>query len=244
MTQALASLREFSFLSAVFRLLLALIAGVLVGYGRSRTQRAAGLRTYTLIAVGSALSVMISLYLYEMLHGPWLPVVETVGQKFDATRYAAQTITGIGFLGAGIIFKIAHSQVSGLTTATGLFAVVCIGICAGSGFYEAVLIAILIVILVLNVMWPLERQFKRRMRNINLYVELYSIDDIAVISDLIESMNAQIFDIELERTERTEKGYPSAVFNIKMSKENRSHSAMLSSVAEMPCVQSVQELIS
>ncbi|MBR5366193.1 MAG: MgtC/SapB family protein [Clostridia bacterium] len=244
MIQALAFLREFNLASTVLRLLLAMIGGGLVGYGRSKKQRAAGLRTYTLICIGSALSVMISLYLYEMLHGPWLATVEAVGEKFDASRIAAQTISGIGFLGAGIIFKVAHGQVSGLTTATGLFAVVCIGIAAGAGFYECVILAIIIVILVLNVMSPLESRFKRTVRNINLYVEFASVDDIGTIADRIRDMDAQIFEIDIERTERTENLFPSAVFNLKLSKENHSHSAMLSSVAEMPCVHSVQELIS
>ena len=244
MTQFFSSLREFNFLSAVFRLLLAMAGGGVIGYGRSQKQRAAGLRTYTLICIGSALSVLLSLYLYEMLRGPWQETVMQVGEKYDATRIAAQAISGIGFLGAGIIFKVAHSQVSGLTTATGLFAAVTLGIAAGAGFYECVILAIVLVQLVLNVMSPLESQFKRKMRNITLYVEFGSVDDIGVVTDLIEHMNAQIYEIDIERTERTDKGFPSAVINMKLSRENHSHSAMLSSVAELPCVHSVQELIS
>lgn len=72
-----------------------------------------------LVCLGAASAVLISLYLNEMLHGLWAETTAEVGSKFDAARMAAQTVTGIGFLGAGIIIKVSHQQVSGLTTATG-----------------------------------------------------------------------------------------------------------------------------
>ena len=187
---------------------------------------------------------MISLYEYQMLTGQWRTVAEEVGLKYDASRLAAQTITGIGFLCAGIIIKIAHQQVNGLTTATGLFATVCMGIAAGAGFYECVLAALVLIILVLNVMSPLEISFKRRLRHITLNVEFRDLEDISTITDVIRSNDAQIFDIDVERSEISGDKYPSAIFILKLSKKNHSHSGMLSSVAELPCVHSVQELIS
>ena len=115
-------LRQFTFGSLVLRLLLALASGGVIGYGRSKKNCAAGLRTYMLISLGAALSITITLYEYQMLHSAWAETVAVVGEKFDASRLAAQAVTGIGFLGAGTILKVAHQQVKGLTTATGLFA--------------------------------------------------------------------------------------------------------------------------
>ena len=243
--QVLQYLREFNLASVCLRLFLAVLSGSVLGYGRARKQRAAGMRTYTLICIGAALSVIVSLYEYEMLQGQWREVVMRVGEKFDVSRLAAQTLSGIGFLGAGIIFKVAHQQVSGLTTATGLFATVALGIAAGAGFYECVLIALLLIHLVLNVMTPLESRFKRLTRNITLYVEFRSLDDLEEISREIEAQDAQIFDIDVERSEEDKEGNPpSAVIVIKLSRANHSHSGMLSSVAELACVRSVEELIS
>lgn len=244
MLAAMEYLRAFSFGTVVLRLVLAMLCGGVIGYGRSQKARAAGLRTYMLISVGAALSVLLTLYEYEMLTGPWADVVAQVGQKFDASRLASQVVTGIGFLGAGIIVKAAHQQVKGLTTATGLFATVCMGIAAGAGFYECVLLALVLIVLVLNVMTPLEAAFKRRLRNITLYVEFNSAEDINTITYVMEEQNAQIFDIDIERTERHGDKYPSAIFILQLSRTNQSHSGMLSSVAELPCVQSVRELIS
>ena len=234
MIQALNPLREFTFLSVLFRLLLAMTAGGVIGYGRSRKERTAGFRTYMIISLGAAMAVLITLYLYEL--EPW--------EKFDASRLASQVITGIGFLGAGIIIKAAHQQVRGLTTATGLFATVCMSIAAGAGFYELVLLALLTIVLVLNVMWPLELLYKRRLRNITLNVEFNSVGDLDTISEVMRAQHAKIFDVDVERSERSGDKYPSAIFILQLSRQNHSHSGMLSSVAELSCVQSVQELIS
>ena len=84
----------------------------------------------------AAMAALITLYQYQMLTGPWSPVVEEVGMKFDASRLASSVITGIGFLGAGIIMKVAHQQVNGLTTAAGLWTTGIISLAIGSGYYE------------------------------------------------------------------------------------------------------------
>lgn len=243
MAAALEALRQFTLPAAVLRLLLAMVSGGVVGYGRSRKNRSAGFRTYILISLGAAMAVLLTLYIYAMLKGGWSAVTEEVGLKFDASRIAASVITGIGFLGAGIIVKAAHQQVIGLTTATGLFATVIMGMASGAGFYECVIVALLLIVLVLNVMSPLEIAFKRRLRNITLNVEFSSVEDIAAITSAIEDEGAKVYDIDVERMERSRDKYPSAIFILQLSRDNPSHSGMLTSIAELACVHSVQELI-
>jgi putative Mg2+ transporter-C (MgtC) family protein len=187
--------------------------------------------------------MMIGLYMYEMLHGPWIEMLKAVGEKTDVTRIPTQTISGIGFLGAGIIFKVAHYQVSGLTTATGLFAAVVIGIAVGAGFYVGVLAALILVMLVLHVMAPAKNVFKQHGLNITIYVEFESVDDVSAVSEVIESLGARLFEVDIERAEAVGDLKPSALFDARLSRENRSHFVMLSSVAELPCVSSVQEIM-
>ena len=243
MIPALDCLREFRCATVILRLVLAMICGGVVGYGRSQKARAAGFRTYILISIGAAMAVLLTLYEYRMLNTLWADTVSRVGMKFDASRLASQVLTGIGFLGAGIIIKVAHQQVSGLTTATGLFATVCMGIACGAGFYELVLITLLLIVVVLNVMAPLEILFKRRLRNITLNVEFTELADVQTITEVIQAQAARIYDIDVERSERSGNKWPSAIFILQLSKENHSHSGMLSAVAELNCVRSVQELI-
>ena len=97
-----------------------------------------------------------------------------------------------------------------------------------------------IVIVVLNRMTPMEAGFKRRLRNITLTVEMTSPEDIQTVRKMIEGEGATIFDINIE----SESAPVSAIFAFRASREKSSHSAMLSSVAGLPCVISVQELIS
>ena len=237
-------LREFTFLSICLRLLLSAFAGGIIGYGRSKKKRAAGLRTYMLTSMGAALTLVLALYDYNMLSSSWADAVEAVGSmKLDVSRYSSQVIAGIGFLSAGSILAAAHQQVSGLTTAIGLVGSVCIGLACGAGFFELVIVSVLLIIFSMEVLGPVELAFKRRRRNITIYVEFEKLEDVSKISELILSHNEQIFDIDVEQTKKKGTSMPGAIFDVKMSRENASHSEMLSSIAELHCVRSIQELV-
>ena len=244
MNELLSHLRDFTFTTVILRLLLAFLCGTVIGYGRTRKHRSAGLRTFILTSIGAALTVLLATYEYKMLCGPWADVVQDVGLKFDGSRYSAQVISGIGFLAAGTIISIGHQQVSGLSTAAGLFASVCMGMAAGAGFYECVIVVLVILVIVLDVMWPLEPAFKRRLRNITIFVEFNALEDLNAISDRVRSRNATIYDIEIERSKREKDKYPCAILILKMSREKPSHSGMLSPIAELDCVRTIHELIS
>lgn len=244
MNDLILQIKDFTFLSVLLRLVLAFVSGTAIGYGRARKRRSAGLRTYILTSIGAALTVLLATYEYEMLCGPWASVVQEVGLKFDGSRYSAQVISGIGFLAAGTIISTGHQQVAGLSTASGLFASVCMGMAAGAGFFECVLVVLVILVIVLDVMWPLEPAFKRRLRNITLYVEFNAIEDLNEITETIRSRKARIYDIEIERYHRDKNNYPCAILVLKMGREKPSHSGMLSSIAELDCVRAIQELIS
>ncbi|MBO4635799.1 MAG: MgtC/SapB family protein [Clostridiales bacterium] len=236
-------LKEFNFWSVLFRLVLAMASGGIIGYGREKKERNAGLRTYMLISIGAALTVLISECEYELLCSRWAYVAELCELKFDGTRYAAGVLAGIGFLAAGTIIASAHQQVSGLTSAIGLFAAAVLGIASGAAFYECVIPAIVVVVFCMEVLQPFEILFKRRLRNITITVKFNKEDDIRVIRKTIERQGATIFDIDIEEDESGED-HMSAIFSMKMSKEKSSHSEMLSSIAELPCVRSLHELIS
>lgn len=244
MASVIEYLRGFNALSVILRMMLALTGGGMLGYGRARKQSNAGLRTYTLVSLGAALTMLISLYEYEMLNADWHYLYTVADVKFDGTRYAAQVLSGLGFLATGTILSIGHQQVTGLTTAIGLFTAGCIGIAAGAGFYEIVIAGILLVIFAMEVLQPAERSFKRRLRNITVYVEFESIRDVGTISDIIKSRSATIFNIDVERSERIDDCPPAAIITMKLDRQQSSHSAMLSSIAELECVSAVRELIS
>ncbi len=134
--------------------MLAVCLSSLLGFEREYRQKGAGLRTHILIAVGSALITITSLYLFEIYKD------QTV---FDPTRMITGIVTGIGFLCGGTIIR-AGSQVRGLTTAATLWIVSCIGIAIGAGHYIAAVLVTLVVFIVLTVVGPIEKSLRKKIR--------------------------------------------------------------------------------
>jgi putative Mg2+ transporter-C (MgtC) family protein len=119
----------------LLRLVVAALLGGAIGLERELDEKAAGLRTHILVAAGSALFTIVSAYGFHdfLAHG---------GNevRLDPTRIAAQIVTGIGFLGAGVIFRQGFT-VRGLTTAASLWIVAAIGMAAGAGYWKGAVIA-------------------------------------------------------------------------------------------------------
>jgi len=136
-----------SVLDVLLRLFAAAVLGGIVGLERENKRRAAGLRTHMLVSLGSALVMITSVYIFNEYQGL---------TSFDPTRMGAQVISGIGFLGAGTIIKQGVS-VRGLTTAASLWAVACVGLAVGSGFWTAAIISAAVVVVTLFVMSKLEK---------------------------------------------------------------------------------------
>jgi putative Mg2+ transporter-C (MgtC) family protein len=133
----------------VLRLSVATVFGMLVGIDRERRERAAGIRTMSLVGLGAALFTLSSAYgLDSLAAAQHLPL--------DPSRIAAQIVSGIGFLGAGVIF-LRRDAVRGLTTAAALWVVAAIGMACGAGFWAAGITGIVLALVVLAVMRPVER---------------------------------------------------------------------------------------
>lgn len=127
-----------------FQLILSMLLGSIVGFERRRRGQSAGVRTFSLIAMGSTLAMILSIYVPQRYEG----VLDG-----DPTRIAAQVISGIGFLGAGAIIQMKGS-VRGLTTAAGIWMVSALGMAVGCGMY---LIGIMATLLILFILVLLER---------------------------------------------------------------------------------------
>lgn len=134
-------------------LLGAIGAGGIIGLERSYHGRPAGFRTHTLVCLASSLLMLVTLY-----QSSWLPGMPDDSVKTDPTRMAQGIMTGIGFLGAGVIFKEGFS-IRGLTTAASIWITAAIGILFGIGFYFP---AILVTILTLGIL-SLFRKIESRM---------------------------------------------------------------------------------
>ncbi|MBR1547241.1 MAG: MgtC/SapB family protein [Prevotella sp.] len=113
----------------ILRIFVAALLGGLIGLEREWRAKEAGFRTHFLVALGSALFMIVSAYGFE-------GVMTTPEHRWDVSRIAAQVVSGIGFIGAGtIIFRKSENVVSGLTTAAGLWVTAAIGLACGGGMY-------------------------------------------------------------------------------------------------------------
>jgi len=131
-------------LEMLARLLAALAAGALIGYERSYHGRPAGFRTHALVCTASSLLMLITVY-----ESHWVTGVAVGRVQLDPTRMAQGIMTGIGFLGAGVIFKEGLT-VRGLTTAASIWATAAIGILVGIGFWFAAVVGAAAVLMVLG----------------------------------------------------------------------------------------------
>lgn len=131
----------------ILRLLVAVLLGGVIGIERNMAGKAAGLRTYSLVSMGSALFIIIS-----DLAGKLYPYATA----FDPLRVASQVIVGIGFLGAGMII-FHNNKVEGLTTAAGMWVAAGIGMAAGFGLYSLSVLVSALTIFIFTAMWFLEK---------------------------------------------------------------------------------------
>lgn len=125
-------------LEYLLRIFVAMILGILIGNERKNRNKSAGMRTHALVALGSALMMVVSKYgFYDSVQG-------------DGARLAAQVVSGVGFLGAGMIF-VRHNLVSGLTTAAGVWTTAGIGLTIGSGMYFVGIFSAVMLVLMQNI---------------------------------------------------------------------------------------------
>ena len=137
-------------LEFLLRIVVATICGALIGMERSKRLKEAGVRTHCVVAMASAVFMILSKYCFVDLIDPAL-----FGDKgADGSRIASQVVTGISFLGAGAIFKNGNI-IKGLTTAAGIWAVAAIGMAIGSGFYVIGVFATFIILAVQLIMHKL-----------------------------------------------------------------------------------------
>jgi putative Mg2+ transporter-C (MgtC) family protein len=126
---------DADFFPIFIHLVAALVVGGVIGLERSYHGRPAGFRTHTLVCLASSLLMLVTLYQWQ-----WLPGVPMDTVRTDPTRMAQGIMTGIGFLGAGVIFKEGLS-VRGLTTAASIWITAAIGVLLGIGFYAPAILA-------------------------------------------------------------------------------------------------------
>ena len=165
----------------ILRLFLAGLLGGLIGFERELRAKEAGLRTHFVVALGSALFMIISQYGF-------------VGHQHDAARVAAQVVSGIGFIGAGVII-FQKNAVRGVTTAAGLWVAAAIGLACGARMYPVSVAATLMTILCLETMHFFHRRYGEKVVEVTL-ASAEEADQLAVLDKLKEeNLNLESYSV-------------------------------------------------
>ncbi len=179
------------------RLACAMLVGLVIGTEREYTNRPAGLRTHILVALGAcvvSITGEILFYAYKEL-----------GATPDPARLSAQVITGVGFLGAGTIMREGAS-VKGLTTAASLWAVACLGLACGFGYYAVALLGMVFIFITLTVLEYFQHKFLRASEHIQHFS--LETEDVSKALELLDAAaQKQRARIEHIAVESLDKGY-------------------------------------
>lgn len=165
-------LSDLNYVTIATRIILAIISGGVIGSERGKHGSAAGLRTHILVCIGSAVTALTGYYASVVL-----------GFGGDILRLAAQVVSGIGFLGAGMIIVKNSNVVTGLTTAAGMWATAAIGIALGYGFYSGAITATVACVFTTAFLTRFER---KRRRAIHIYMEVAVGQNVGEIIDEIK----------------------------------------------------------
>lgn len=225
------AIREITYVSILFRLLLSVIIGGILGLERGRKNRPAGLRTYILVCLGSTVVMMTNQYVSQCLN------------TGDPVRMGAQVLSGIGFLGAGSIMKTGRNQIRGITTAAGLWASACIGLAIGIGFYEAAIAGGILIFIVLSVMQNMDYMTRKKTNVIDLYVELESRDYMGDFIEFMRNSGLKMSNLQMEPDYLGTNTINSVAFIVAVkSLEHRPHDSMIDTMRHIPHLKFIEEL--
>ena len=183
-------------LNMIFRMLISCLCGIAIGFERKNRAKEAGVRTHCIVACASALMMIISKYGFEDI----VTMFSTADVRLDPSRLAQGIVTGVGFLGAGMIY-IQRNNVRGLTTAAGIWATSGIGMAIGSGMY-LIGISATVIILLAQLVLHKSKTFSRSHKSKT--IKVYGIEEADFqkqTTTLLEDMKIAVSEVSIEKTE-------------------------------------------
>ncbi len=173
----------------MLRILIAAILGFIVGVERTHRQKEAGFRTHVIVSLGAALVMVVSKYGFTDMIAQ--------GVDVDPTRIASNIVTGIGFLGAGVIF-VRDASIRGLTTAAGLWATAAIGMAVGAGMYAVGVFVTLLIVLVQFILHHMNRLDSSVVHSVSMRLR-YSPQGMGVLRDQLAAHKMHIEQLQVEK---------------------------------------------
>lgn len=214
-------------LEIIFRLLVVVLCGLGIGYERTKHRKSAGVKTYIIVAIGAAIFTMVSKFGFlDALGG---------GAGVDVSRVACNIVTGVSFLGAGMIFERGN-RITGLNTSAGIWVMAAIGMAVGNGMYIIAFVATLLVIAVQAMLQ--NRKFRGFEPMVSGKIVVCMDEHMKTLKSLEKILEEQNISITTSHIKRHKDNMLTYTFGIQMP-EQLETSEVVAQIASIPSVRSI-----
>lgn len=220
---------DLTLAAIVFRIFFALCVGGVLGIERGLRNRPAGFMTYMLVTIGSTIFMLTNQYIQQM------------EPNVDMTRFGAQVISGIGFLGAGTIIVTRQNEVRGLTTAAGLWVAAALGLAIGAGFYEGAVVGTTFVAFALVVLKKFDLYIKRHSKNMEIYIEYNAAFSLRALTDFIKKEGCEATEMQRGKITTLNNELGTLTFLLHLERR-RDHMLILNELDALEGVEYVKEI--
>lgn len=222
-------LQEVNMISVIARIALSIVIGGILGTERGLRNRPAGFMTYVLVCVGSTLIMLTNQYVATVIPGT------------DPTRFGAQVVSGIGFLGAGTIIVTRKEEIRGLTTAAGLWVAAGLGLAVGVGFYMGAIIGCLFSVFALISLKKIDIYIKQHARSMEVYLEYNTMFSIRSLSEFATKREYELFDMQRGKVKTLKQELGTLVFSLDLAKK-KNHQEVLDDLYSIEGVEYIREI--
>lgn len=177
--------------SIIIRLILSTLFGCFIGMERATKRQIAGIKTFALVCLGSAIATIVNIYLWDITAG-----------GADTSRIPAGVVSGIGFLGVGTIVVTGKNQVRGLTTAASLWVTATLGLCIGAGMIVMSTVAFVLLLVIVHFLQYLNHYQRESSRYIGLYLEVHPGNGFKQFMEYVKQTGYSITSLEKKRTNK------------------------------------------
>ncbi len=217
-------------IAVIIRLIMAAFFGCIVGWERVITKHSAGIRTFTLVSLGSAVATALNLY---------MAVLPGVGA--DVSRIPAGVVSGIGFLGAGTILVTGRQQIKGLTTAASLWVTACMGMAIGAGYIEIGTVCFLLIMIANVILMRLSQSVEDNSKYISIYIEVNKSGGIKKLSKWLSEQDYMISSMTKSREKPLQSSDAALLVDVDFGRKHP-HSSFLTELNELEFVSYVEEV--
>ena len=217
-------------IAVAIRLIMATVFGGLVGWERIVTHHNAGIKTFALVSLGSAVATVLNIYLAN------LPELGA-----DVSRIPAGVVSGIGFLGAGTILVTGRKQIKGLSTAATLWVTACMGMALGAGFLDAGILAFLLIVFANVILLQISDRVENNSKYMSIYIEVPKNRGVNKLTNAINEQGFSIMSMEKSKEKPLQSSDAGLIIDIALDRK-RSHKELISMFNNLDYVNYVEEV--